>query len=107
MSNIIKFLCLVLCALAGACSANVESADPEPCPEAPAPVCAPVQKCADHIKGYSFTSLSSSQVGECTFYRYACAPDGTPVEATAACEQLWETFCPQPDYDPNYGERGE
>jgi hypothetical protein len=107
MQKLIQVLTVLFCALAGACSANVESAEPEPCPEAPAPVCAPVQKCMAREAGYVWAGLQTAKVGECTLYRYNCMPEGEPADES--CEQRWETVCAPGDldYDPNYGERGE
>lgn len=103
MSNVFKFLCLVIALFAAACSANVEVG--EPCPETPTPVCAPVQKCMAREAGYVWTGLQTAKVGECTFYRYNCMPEGEPADES--CEQRWETVCAPGDVDESYGERGE
>lgn len=94
---------LTLCAVG--CSVDVDRDCPEPEPKAP--VCAPVQKCMAREAGYVWGGLSTSKVGECTFYRYVCTPEGEPADES--CEQRWETVCAPGDldYDPNYGERCE
>lgn len=104
MQKFIQVLTLLIAVLACACSVDVESPD-EPCPEPAAPVCAPVQKCMAREAGYVWAGLQTGKVGECTFYRYTCMPEGEPADES--CEQRWETVCAPVDYDPNYGERGE
>lgn len=101
MKNAILVLLSVL--LTFGCNVNVD----EPCetPEPEAPVCAPVQKCMGREAGYVWGGLSTSKVGECTFYRYVCVPNGEP--ANEACEQRWETVCDRGDVDAPSGESGE
>lgn len=69
----------------GGCFAQTAESKPE------APACAPVKMCETRTDGYAWASLQTSKVGDCSFYRFACLPDGG--QADDSCEQRWETVC--------------